>query len=97
MKEVDNLLFDPKADPNGIEKTVRTNQFNKAVNSFICMIRYIQNFNGYSGFYNSFISEFRNNYSSSDKDNENLNLYIDSYFRYISSNDPLKNYRFPKF
>ena len=57
----------------------------------------MENFNGYSGFYNSFISEFRNNYSSSDKDNENLNLYIDSYFRYISSNDPLKNYRFPKF
>ena len=97
MKEVDNILFYPDADPKGIEKTVRSTQFDKAANSFICMVRYIRNFNGYSGLYNAFITEYRNSFSYSDNDNEKLNLYVDSYYRYISSTDLLKNYRFPKY
>lgn len=97
MNEVDNILFDPDADPNGIEKTARNNQFDKATDSFICMVRYIQNLNRFTGFFNSFISSFRNQYSCTDEENEKLNLYAESYFRYISSTDLLKYYRFPKF
>ncbi len=97
MKAVNNILFDPGADPNVNERAARNSQFNKAVDSFICMIRYIQIVNGHTGYFNSFISGFRNHFSYSNKDNEKLNLYIDSYFQYISSKDPLSFYRFPKF
>ena len=59
IDDIDSQFINPDKKQYRYERDLRNTQLTKALTSFIRMIRFIEQQNGYTGYFNSFIHEYR--------------------------------------